>query len=244
MKFLGMALNALLSPLISRLPHRDAGTVLMLGAASAFAFFLLALRIAISGRIQHLFLPWNLLLAWLPLVSAVVSLRFAKNFGWRHWKPWTAAAVWLLFFPNAPYIFTDIVHLGPVHDTRFWIDLILILLFAWPGFFIGCVSLRMMQRTVERTTNTPLGWAFALTTCGLAGVGVYIGRFQRWNSWDVISNPIALASDVLNLLAFPVTHPAYRFSILFGALIFVGYATLQAQQLRPIRKLPLYLQRN
>lgn len=230
MKFLLISIGKFLSPLVSRLPRRDANTVLMLGAASAVAFSLLGLRIPISGRIQHLYLPWNLFLAWLPLVFAVASMRLGDRLGWRDWRPWTAATGWLLFFPNAPYLFTDLVHLGPVHDTRFWIDMILILLFAWPGFLIGCVSLRMMHRHVSRNFNEWVGWTFAMSACGLAGIGVYIGRFQRWNSWDIVSNPIELAADLFGLFGLPLTHPAYRFSILFGALIFIGYATIQVQQ--------------
>lgn len=242
MKFLLISISKFLSPLVSRLPRRDANTVLMLGAASAVAFSLLALRILISNRIQHLYLPWNLFLAWLPLVFAVASMRLGDRLGWRDWRPWTAAASWMLFFPNAPYLFTDIVHLGPVHDTRFWIDMILILLFAWPGFLIGCVSLRMMHRHVSRAFNEWVGWMFAISACGLAGVGVYIGRFQRWNSWDVLTNPIGLAADLFSLLGLPFTHPAYRFSILFGALIFIGYATIQVHHSKPLRWLKLNLQ--
>lgn len=242
MKFLLISISKFLSPLVSRLPRRDANTVLMLGAASAVAFSLLALRILISNRIQHLYLPWNLFLAWLPLVFAIASMRLGEHLSWRNWKPWAAAASWMLFFPNAPYLLTDIVHLGPVHDTRFWIDMILILLFAWPGFLIGCVSLRIMHRHVARAFNELVGWGFALSACGLAGVGVYIGRFQRWNSWDVLTNPIGLAADLFGLLGLPFTHPAYQFSILFGALIFIGYATIQVHHSKPLRWLKLNLQ--
>lgn len=162
MKFLLMAISTFLSPIVSRLPRRDASTILMLGAASASAFFLLALRIVVSRRIEHLYLPWNLFLAWLPVVFSIASLRLGERFGWRHWKPWLAATAWLLFFPNAPYLFTDLVHLGPVHNTRFWVDMILILLFAWPGFLLGCVSLRMMHQHVARTVNHLVGWIFCV----------------------------------------------------------------------------------
>ena len=88
----------------------------------------------------------------------------------------------------------------------------------------------MMQREVARFSNVIVGWLFALAVCGLVGVGVYIGRFKRWNSWDVVANPLELASDMIGLLTLPITHPAYRLSILFGALFFVGYATLRANQ--------------
>ena len=216
------------------LPGGESHSILTLAFVSAFACFLLALRTVIQMRLQHLYLPWNLFLAWLPLVFAWGSVHLARRHGWRHWRPWAMAVAWLLFLPNAPYIFTDLVHLGPVPSHRFWIDMILILMFAWPGFLVGCVSLRMMQREVTRYSHAVIGWLFALAVCGLAGVGVYIGRFQRWNSWDVVANPLQLASDMIGLVTLPITHPAYRFSILFGALMFVGYATLQADQFRHV----------
>jgi len=226
-------LNAFLRKLYAFLPRREAGTVLILGVASLIAVFLLTLRTIIQWRIQHLYLPWNLLLAWLPLLLAVWSLRLGHRWGWRRWQPWAVATVWLLFLPNAPYILTDLVHLGKKTDHRFWVDLILILLFAWPAFLVGCISLRLMHREVARAANEWIGWLFALAACGLAGVGVYIGRFERWNSWDVLTNPMGLAGDLLSLIAIPLMHPAHRFSVLFGVLIFVGYATLQVQLVRP-----------
>jgi uncharacterized membrane protein len=139
-----------------------------------------------------------------------------------------AAAAWLVFFPNAPYIFTDLIHLRPVVDHRFWMDLIIILLFAWSGFLVGCLSLRLLHEAVARQHGWWAGWAFVASACALAGIGVYIGRFLRWNSWDLLVNPLGLAFDLLGLLGHPPTHPAYRFSFLFGLLLLIGYATLHA----------------
>lgn len=205
--------------------------IIVLAFASGLAVFLLALRIVVTGRIMHLFLPWNLFLAWLPLGFALRTLQLAEQRGWRDWRTGLAAAGWLLFFPNAPYIFTDLVHLRDDHDHRFWIDLILILLFAWPGFLVGCLSLRLLHERVTHLVHPLAGWFFAAACCGLAGVGVYIGRFLRWNSWDVVINPLGLFFDALGFLGHPITHPAYRFSALFAVLLFVGYATLQTQMM-------------
>lgn len=198
----------------------------LLAVASAIAFFILALRIVVRGQIEHIYLPWNLLLAWLPLGFAALTLRQLNRHGWLNWRTASAGLAWLLFFPNAPYLFTDLVHLSPRHDQHFWIELILILLFAWPGFLVGCLSLRLLHERISRELHPVAGWLFAATTCGLAGLGVYIGRFLRWNSWDVITNPFGLAYDLLGFLGYPLTHPAYRFTVLFALLLFVGYATL------------------
>jgi len=211
------------------LPEGTLHPACLLAGASAFACLLLALRFVVRWQIEHIYLPWNLFLAWLPLLFAALTLRQLDRHGWRHWRTAATGLAWLLFFPNAPYIFTDLVHLSPRHDQRFWIELVLILFFAWPGFLVGCLSLRLLHERFSREFNPLAGWLFAATSCGLAGLGVYIGRFLRWNSWDVITNPFGLAYDLLGFLGHPLTHPAYRFTLLFAALLFVGYATLLGQ---------------
>lgn len=223
------ALNDRLHTLENRLPFVSAAAwrmILLTGAASAAACLLWALRVMVSGRLQHLFLPWNLFLAWLPLGFALTALHLGRVRGGRSWSAWIAAGGWLCFFPNAPYLFTDLVHLRSGGDHRYWIDLIMVLLFAWPGFLVGCLSLRLMHDAVAGRKGWLIGWGFAAVACGLGGVGVYIGRFLRWNSWDIVVNPLEIAFDLAGFLGHPPTHPAYRFAILFGVLLFFGYATL------------------
>jgi uncharacterized membrane protein len=198
----------------------------MLVLASAAACGLWALRVTLQGCMHHLFLPWNLFLAWLPLLFAASALHLGHIGGWRSWRPRFAATAWLIFLPNAPYIFTDLTHLRPVGNHQFWMDLIIILLFAWPGFLVGCLSLRLLHGAVAGQFGFLAGWLFVGTSCGLAGIGVYIGRFLRWNSWDIIANPLGLGFDLLGFIGHPPTHPAYRLSVLFGFLLFIGYATL------------------
>lgn len=197
----------------------------MLALASAAACALWALRVLFQEHLHHVFLPWNLFLAWLPLLFALATLHLGQRHGWRSWKPWFAGGAWLIFFPNAPYIFTDLIHLRPVRDHRFWMDLVMILLFAWPGFLVGCLSLKILHAPVAQRFGFAAGWLFAGSACGLAGIGVYIGRFLRWNSWDIVTNPLRLSFDLLGFIGHPPTHPAYRFSILFGLLFFIGYVT-------------------
>lgn len=206
------------------IPAADWSALGMLALASGAACGLWLLRVLLKERLHHAFLPWNLFLAWLPLLFALLALHFGQRTGWRSWRPWLAAGAWLLFFPNAPYLFTDLTHLDPARDHRFWMDLIMILLFAWPAFLVGCLSLKLLHAPVAERFGMIRGWLFVGGVCGLAGVGVYLGRFLRWNSWDVLTNPLGLALDLLAFLGHPPTHPAYRFSLLFGLLLFIGYA--------------------
>ncbi|MBN1310505.1 MAG: DUF1361 domain-containing protein [Anaerolineae bacterium] len=64
------------------------------------------------------------------------------------------ALVWLLLFPNAPYLLTDLVHLQPQENMPFWFDLILIVAFAWAGFFLRLISLVLMQGNPAESAGT------------------------------------------------------------------------------------------
>jgi len=198
----------------------------ILALASLTACGLWAVRVLLREGLHHAFLPWNLFLAWLPMLFALATVYLGHRHGWRSWRPWFAAVNWLIFFPNAPYLFTDLIHLQPAGGHRFWMDLLMILLFAWPGFLVGCLSLKTLHAPVAARFGIAAGWFFVASACGLAGIGVYIGRFLRWNSWDILVNPLALSFDLLGFIGHPPTHPAYRFSVLFGLLLFIGYTTL------------------
>jgi uncharacterized membrane protein len=104
----------------------------------------------------------------------------------------------------------------------------MILFFAWPGFLAGCLSLRLLHEKLAEHVGGIRAWIGAGLACGLAGAGVYIGRFLRWNSWDVVANPVGLGFDLLGFLGHPLNHPAYQFTALFGLLLFIGYVTLRA----------------
>ena len=72
------------------------------------------------------------------------------------------ATLWLLFFPNAPYIFTDLIHLTSRHGGVCWADLCVVLLFALTGFLLGFVSLYLMQNIVTERMGRMAGWLFTL----------------------------------------------------------------------------------
>jgi uncharacterized membrane protein len=200
-----------------------------LAFASMLGCVLVALRIALTGQFRQLYLLWNLFLAWMPLFFALTAVCLAHTRPQRRWWFFSAAAVWLLFFPNAPYILTDLVHLGPATHTRYWADLVLILLFALIGLVLGFLSLFLMQRLVARRHGWPVGWVFVGIVAALSGFGIYAGRFFRWNSWDVIFSPFDLIADTWNwLFSIPHSPRAIVIPVLFATLLFIAYAMLYA----------------
>jgi uncharacterized membrane protein len=195
--------------------------------SSSLALGLLTVRLLIAGRAQHLYLAGNLVLAWIPLIAAMALESFVRRPSVPRWKLWSAIGVWFLFFPNAPYIFTDLVHLGPRHQGAYWIDMLLILLFALTGLVLAFTSLRSMQRLVAQRYSVILSWVFVAAMSLLCGIGIYAGRFLRWNSWDVIARPHLIAGDTIQLLLNPLAYPlAIAFPLVFAVFMFAAYLTI------------------
>lgn len=187
--------------------------LMLLCGATLLSLILFRMRTILSGSLDFSFLIWNIFLAWIPLGIA----HAATVFSWRRkyilLSLPLAAALWLLFFPNAPYILTDLQHLAtPKPGIPVWFDVLLLLWFAWTGLLLGMVSLFLMQDIVRREFGRITGWFFVVTVGILSSLGIYIGRFLRWNSWDLLINPLSRLGDFL----YYSTHPSLQ------SIIFIG----------------------
>lgn len=193
---------------------------LLLSLSSVWCVALVVGRIPFAGRLNYEFMVWNLFLAILPLVFSEIVRRTDSRAA-----RWSLGAVWFLFFPNAPYILTDFVHLKPKDGVPIWYDLLLLMSCAAVALIMGFVSLQQMQHIVAKARGAVTGWIFVVITLFSAGFGIYLGRFLRWNSWDIVMNPVGLAWDVIRHLSNPVLHPAtYGVTIGFGVLLSLCYA--------------------
>ena len=115
------------------------------------------------------------------------------------------------------------------HPDRFWVDLVFILLFAWTGLLLGFMSLYLMQSMVARLFGRAAGWTLIPVMAGLSGLGLCMGRFLRWNSWDILLNPLAICRDLLEKAGQALTHPkAIVLPALFALLLFMAYIMLYA----------------
>jgi uncharacterized membrane protein len=197
--------------------------------ASAACVILVCARMVWMQNPRYAFLIWNLFLAWLPLVFALLAYEKWQNVPGHHWHFLGLAAVWLLFFPNAPYIFTDLVHLTTRFASHFWVDLILILLCALTGLVLGFVSLFLMQSVARHMFGTLASWFFVAVVAGLSGFGIYLGRFMRFNSWDIVFKPFELYRGISTSVAEPLSNPkSLAFPGLFATFLFVTYVMLYA----------------
>jgi len=223
------------------LKRETAMPMLALTFASAASVGLVVARIMRTGRLSYSFLVWNLFLAWLPMVFALLACeRYHKTSG-RDWRFLGLGGAWLLFFPNAPYIFTDLIHLTRSFYPYFWVDLSLILLCALTGLVLGFVSLYLMQSVVERMLGRAVSWLFIAAVAALTGFGIYLGRFMRFNSWDVVFKPRQVYYGIGNWVADPLaSSTSLAFPVLFGTFVFITYLMLYAlTHLQPARPVTL-----
>jgi len=188
---------------------------------------LLVARALYTGRPAFGFLVWNLFLAGLPALAALGFVR-AEARRTAAWVRLAWFAAWLLLLPNAPYILTDLVHLAPWHGVPLWYDIAVYLSFGGTGLLLGYASIADVQGAVARRRGEAAGWVVAVATLALCGFGIYLGRFARWNSWDVLASPIALLGDLGRGLASPQVHPRTAgFSAVWGAGLVLGYLALR-----------------
>jgi uncharacterized membrane protein len=203
--------------------------MLALSFASAVSIALVVARIIWTGEFFYAGLAWNLFLAWLPLAFALLAREEFQSGPVRNLRFLGFAAAWLLFFPNAPYIFTDVIHLTTYFYNHFWIDLTLILLCALTGLVLGFVSLFLMQGVVRRLFGGAASWLFIGAVASLSGFGIYLGRFLRFNSWDILWKPVALSRGIGKWASNPLAHStSYAFPVLFAVFVFIAYLMLYA----------------
>ncbi len=199
---------------------------------AAFAVLLLAVRMVFTGSLTYAFLVWNLFLAAIPYWT--LRLLPSGSLQRHNGRSTLALVVWLLFFPNAPYIFTDLFHLKYNRGSIIWYDTVLILSYAWAGMLYGFYSLRRLEQEwaprygVWRTRLLIVGLLF------LSAFGVYIGRYLRFNSWDVFTQPLPLLMEIGDRFLHPLRHPhTWGMTFVFGFFLNLVYASFWLPQQIP-----------
>ena len=163
----------------------------------AFLLFIVAmltLRISYANNIRYTFLLWNLFLAWIPFQLSVTLTESANR---NKWYSYFLLFSWLLFFPNALYIITDLIHLDESKgDVPVWYDAILLFTCSITGLIMAFVSLFQVEIFLKKNISTRHTGKIVMAALFLGSFGVYVGRFLRWNSWSIITKPQMLLSDL------------------------------------------------
>ncbi len=209
------------------------GLVIILSFASLA--FLVVLRYLVAGRFSQGYLVWNLALAAVPVLIAAAGAKrqFAAS-SRRRSVAWGVGGfvAWLAFYPNAPYIFTDFIHvirrgnLGTPAASwmsevdLLWFDIVLNSAFAFVGHYLGLISMYMTHGTMRRLFGRVAGWVLLAPAILLSGFGIHLGRFSRFNSWDLVFNPLEAVRAALATWSDPAT---ILFSFAFALFIALTY---------------------
>ena len=189
--------------------------------SSMSAILLFLARSIVTGTTRFSFMAWNLVLSLLALAASVAFVYF-----WQLHKKWLSVitfVVWLFLLPNTFYMLTDFIHVQDSGDINMLFDVVLIGLFAMNGFLHGILSLLLVHKSLLKR------YPPRQTACAIAGIllassfAVDMGRYLRWNSWDILINPNALLFDLTNTLFNPDN---YHRSFLITAVFFVTSGSL------------------
>lgn len=204
--------------------------LVLLTISGTFAIVLMAFRIGYTGSWLYTFLIWNLFLAGLPWVFSKMALSTKSRIlkvGYY--------ALWLLFLPNAPYVLTDLFHIKHSTAMPIWYDLMLVLAFAWTSLLSGIFSLRSVESQIRKSFGKYYAFAMTSTVMFLCSFGIYLGRFLRWNSWDILQQPGALAFDILHRFIHPFQHTrTWGVTVIMGVFLVIVYYSVD--QLRNKRE--------
>lgn len=172
---------------------------------------------------------WNLFLAFIPFALSFWLYRRRSTSRTLLW--WVAFAVFFAFLPNAPYLLTDIIHL--IRATRSGYSAMILILIFIPlhlfailsGFEMYVISLLNQGHYLKRIGLEKQIFTSEIVTHALCAVGVYMGRFRRFNSWDLVSDP----ANVVLVTLDDLTHkrPTIVIFISFIGLIVLYWIAKQ-----------------
>jgi uncharacterized membrane protein len=197
--------------------------------SSIFSFVLLFIRIIATERLVFLFLPWNLFLAFIPYA---ITKCLMANPGWIENKIRFILifCLWLLFIPNSFYILTDLYHLELSKDSPRWFDLTLIFSFAWIGMLLGILAVSKMETVFRIFLKKRNILLFIYPVMWLIAWGIYIGRYLRFNSWDIITNPFSLFGDIAEMFLNPFQY-TYAWGMIFCFSVFITLVYLTIKKI-------------
>lgn len=192
-----------------------------------FSVALIMGRIAYTGMFTYVFLIWNIFLGALPYFITRTIAKHPRLISSRL-SFLLVFLLWLFWVPNSFYIITDLFHLGSTPAMPRWYDLALILSCAWNGLLLGVLSVRQMEKIWEERVPQINGWCFIMPVMFLNAWGVYIGRYLRFNTWDIVSSPFALMADIFDMLVHPMQKKyAWGMVLCFTGLMWVMYISLK-----------------
>jgi len=187
---------------------------------SVFCSCLIFTRIVIEGNLTFLFLIKNLGLAWLPYLIS----QFFKITSLTKTKMGIALFFWLLFFPNTIYTITDLEYVFYRPSLKVWFDIIMLFSYAVLSVFLGLASLRNFEVLMLKKYGKMKSTILVIVALQLGSIGVYLGRFKRLNSSDVLTKPKELFLELNEIFSSSLGDSnLYIITIVFTIAMYILY---------------------
>lgn len=191
------------------------------------AFLLLSVRVIATDSTRYLFLVWNLMLGLFPLFILVLHKIYLKKHKWQSIGSLLLIFVFIAFLPNAFYIMTDYTHLRGASEININYDILMINAFVFAGLIWGyCATLEFHRELRKKLPEIQSVIIMGLIFLAVS-FAIYLGRFVRWNSWDILLQPAAIIFDVSEQVVNPNMHSnAYLYTTAFFIVLFSVHYTL------------------
>lgn len=206
-----------------------------MGLLSLLCLGLFIFRVVSARSWHYVFIPENLTLAWISLVTAWWLRLRLKTTAWKSWSNGLLTFIWLIFLPNSWYVLTDLVHLYPSGEINQLYDIALIGTLVLCGFFLGFTSLYLIHKEMAKRLPAKKAVILVEIIILLSSFGIYLGRILRWSSWDVVTNPGGIILNITDRILDPFDHVS---SFTVTALFFITLSVMYLAFYSYIEPLP------
>jgi len=196
--------------------------LLALGVSTGVSLLLYAYAALRNDSLAYDYLPWNLLLSWIPLAIAIRLSVILRKKLWSSWEAMLTSALWLIFLPNSFYMITDYVHLQDVHRFDLLYDTAMFTSFIFTGVILGFTSLVLIHAQFRKRFSSNTSTSIISLILLLCSFGIFIGRDLRWNSWDFLTNPGGLLFDVTDRLTHLSSYPQMMLTVITFTILLLS----------------------
>lgn len=182
------------------------------------------LRVVLFGKFSFIYILWNIFLAIVPFLISSTLLFLKEKGKLNNIFFIIGGIIWVLFLPNAPYIVTDLIHIGVVRSVPVLYDSVLLFTSAWAGLLLGMNSIFHIEKILLSICSKKITSLIIAAVLLLTSFGMYLGRFFRFNSWDVFINPLSSSDKLFRNLSSSTYHiDALIYILLFFLFIYISY---------------------
>lgn len=196
-----------------------------------FSAVLIILRMFLFGSFSFKYIFWNIFLAFIPFAISSILFNLSKENNFNKIIFYIGIIFWFLFIPNAPYIVTDLIHIGEIRAVPVLYDVVLLFISALVGLLLGAYSIYHIEQIIKVKFSQNIASISIFIIIFFISFGIYIGRFLRFNSWDIFENPILFINGIGDIFANKdYSIEAFFYTILFFFFISTFYLSWKSTQ--------------